>query len=348
MNRNKLLVSVALLLFLSCKKEYGEAQQKNSPYSAVKATALNTLSNVTPIIASGKLASKKEIVLSFKIGGIVRSLSYEEGDHVKSGSTLAALDVVEIDAQVTAAQNSYDKAMRDLNRATNLFKDTVATLEQKQNAETAKEIAASQLQIVHFNRRYAQIKAPLAGKILKRFVEIGELVSPGQPIYKFGGAGTGNSQVVRIGLSDIDIVKLAIGDKAKVTFDAFKHNNYTAIVTEIAEVSDPKTGVYTVELSFIDYHQELKNGFIGKIKLLPSKTPKTYKIPMDALVEGNGKTAKIFYTGDLKTAQGKTVQVDQILKDHFTVPIDQIDSDHLIITAGAPYLRNNDSIRITQ
>ena len=60
---------------------------------------------------------------------------------MKSGQLLAQLDLVEISAYKKQALAAFEKAERDFKRADNLFKEKVATLEQKQNALSALDIA---------------------------------------------------------------------------------------------------------------------------------------------------------------------------------------------------------------
>ncbi|MEO0528364.1 MAG: biotin/lipoyl-binding protein, partial [Bacteroidota bacterium] len=151
--RNKILTVLVVLvaLFYSCKKEYtNDETTKTGNYKNVGVQHIESLLDVQPITATGTLLSKEEIVLSFKIGGIVANLQVEEGETIKKGQRLGSLNLTEINAQVVGAQNTYDKSVRDLERATNLYRDTVGTLEQQQNAKTASEIAGSNLQIARF------------------------------------------------------------------------------------------------------------------------------------------------------------------------------------------------------
>src|ERR1700754_4068683 len=79
---------------------------------------------------SGLIASNSEAHLSFKIGGIISRIYVKEGDHVAAGQLLATLDLTEINAQVQQASQNLEKSQRDEGRMTNLYRDTVASLEQ--------------------------------------------------------------------------------------------------------------------------------------------------------------------------------------------------------------------------
>ncbi|MGD1889306.1 MAG: efflux RND transporter periplasmic adaptor subunit [Cyclobacteriaceae bacterium] len=159
--------SLVVLGLASCKQEYAQNTQPTEP-TAKRVSIQELIPDSEPIslIASGVLASESEMNLSFKVGGIVQEVLVREGQSVQRGQLLARLDLAEINAQVSQARNALKKAERDLKRAENLYRDTVATLEQAQNAQTAYEVAKANLEIVEFNQRYATVVAPVTGKIL--------------------------------------------------------------------------------------------------------------------------------------------------------------------------------------
>ena len=344
-----IILFVTLFSTISCKQEYvTQTQSVTSTAKNVRAVTLQSMVQIEPVTATGTLLSKEEVVLSFKIGGIVNSLNVNVGESINRNQQLGSLNLSEINAQVVGATNAYDKSVRDLERATNLYRDTVGTLEQQQNAKTAKEIANSNLDIARFNRRFSVINTPVKGKVLQRYVDAGQLVSPGQPIYRVGSAGTRGSQTIRLGIADKDIVKIILKDSATIRFDAFAKAEYNAIVTEISQAANPKTGLFEVELTIDEFRQELKNGFIGAVSIKPSLSLSTYKIPMNALVEGKQNKASIFYTEDDNTVKYLEVEVLNFVEDFFTVATDALPKQVKVITGGAPYLAINDSINIVQ
>src|SRR3989454_8195410 len=121
-----------------------------------------------PVTATGTLGPKEEVTLSFKVGGVVSRIFVDEGRVVQAGDTLAELDLSEIDAAVVRARSAAEKAERDLTRARRLYADSVATLEQAQNAQTGRDVTHAELETTLFNRRYAVIVAPASGLILRR------------------------------------------------------------------------------------------------------------------------------------------------------------------------------------
>ena len=129
-----------------------------------------------PIRNSGRLSHKNEMRLSFKTGGLIEQIGVEEGDEVLAGQALATLDLEEIDAQQQRAASNYKKAAADLERFNTLYDEALVSLQIRQNAQSAADSAAAELQIANFNKKLSVIRAPAAGRILKRYAESNELI----------------------------------------------------------------------------------------------------------------------------------------------------------------------------
>src|SRR5262245_53738388 len=200
-----------------------------------------------PVTATGIIALRDEVTLSFKIGGVIAQVLVREGATVRAGQLLATLDLREIDAQVAKARSAAAKADRDLARVTRLYKDSVATRQQMDDATTGAEVARADLETATVNQQYARIVAPSTGVILRRAAEPGELVSTGAPIVTLGSRTSGT--IMRASLPDRDVVRLAVGNRATVHVDAQPGRALQGVVRQIGAAADPRTGTYAVEIA---------------------------------------------------------------------------------------------------
>ncbi len=150
-------------------KETGMGNQDTIP---VKVMALKVEDASQAIATSGQFTTNDETFLSFKNGGIINKIWVKEGDAVRQGQLLATVNQTEISAQVQQVNLSYQKAERDYARASKLYKDSVATLEQMQNAKTALQVAKQQLYAVKFNQNYSEIRATSNGYVLKKLANV--------------------------------------------------------------------------------------------------------------------------------------------------------------------------------
>jgi RND family efflux transporter MFP subunit len=330
----------ALLLFGCVQEEAGNGEASGIPVRM--ADVVHEAVSV-PIHTSGKLASSAEARLSFKIGGIVGRMPVDEGESIARGELIAELKGEEIDAQVTQARSGLEKARRDLGRVRRLYGDSVATLEQLEDAETGHDMAEAQLEIAEFNRAHSAIRAPADGRVLKRFVERNEIVGPGTPVVLFGSGGS--TWTVRAGVTDRDIIRLELGDSAEVTFDAYPDRGFPARVVEIGEAADPMSGAYEVELALNDGGARLVSGFVARVDIYPSLCEPMAVIPIEALVEADAENGYVFVPDESGSAARKrSVALGCILGDRIAVR-SGLDEVSLVITDGAAYLTDGAAIR---
>jgi membrane fusion protein, multidrug efflux system len=311
----------------------------------VKTSVVRKESIRVPVHSTGFLTSDQEIKLSFKTGGIIAKIEVKEGDKVKTGALLASLNLSEINAQVTQAKNGYEKATRDFTRARNLYKDTVATLEQYQNATTALSMAKSNLEIAQYNLTYSKIIAPENGVILKQLYKTNELVGSGYPVFLFGT--TGKSWKIKAGFPDKDIVKINIGDSAKIVIDAWSDVKFYGLVTQVAEMSNPMTGTFEAEISVKDNGYRLASGFVAGVEVYPSKSDSFLTVPVQSLIEADDKSAYVYAV----TADGKArkIKIEILTLTGTSAAVKGIPADMTeIVTEGAAYLRDGVKVEVVK
>jgi membrane fusion protein, multidrug efflux system len=294
---------------------------------------------------SGLIASNSESRLSFKIGGIISKMYVKEGDHVAAGQLLATLDLTEIDAQVKQAEQNLEKSQRDENRLKNLYRDTVATLEQLQNSRTQLSVAAESLHITSFNRQYAQIRASTNGTILQKLMNEGEFAASGAAVLLFNGT-TANDWVVRFGVSDKDWAVLHKGDKAVVSIDAYPDQPFSGSITKLAEGADAGNGTYPVEVNVSPAGHKLAPGLFCTLRLQPPSRTSYSFIPASALAEGEGSTGFVYaLNADNKTVRKIPVHVAFFQGDRIAVN-GGLDHVQQVITEGVGYLTDGAVVRV--
>lgn len=295
---------------------------------------------------SGLIASNSEARLSFKIGGIISKIYVKEGDHVTAGQLLATLDLTEIDAQVQQATQNVEKSQRDEGRMTNLYRDTVASLEQLQNTHTQLTVSKEALRIARFNQQYAQIRAATGGTILQKLMNEGEYAAAGTAVLQFNGTGQ-NDWVVRFGVSDKDWAILKKGDKAAITIDAYPDQPFSGMITKLAEGADPNGGTYAVEVTVIPDGHKLAPGLFCTLRLQPPVGKSLLFIPASALAEGDGNKGFVYTLNDDKrTVRKIPIQIAWLQGDLIAVS-SGLDKVQQVITSGVGYLTERSIVRLT-
>ncbi len=343
-----LAASAATLMLAGCGSGPNAAENKTPSVSPtyVRLAPVERTNAGIPIHAVGRMEAKQELHLSFKIGGIVDKMLVDEGQEVRKGQLLASLSLTEIDAQLTQALNGFDKADRDLKRVKNLFADSVATLEQLQNATTAWEVARAGLDAAQFNRQYAQIIATSDGRVLKRLANVHEQVASGSPVLVMASYDKG--WVIRTALADRDAVRLHLGDTAAILLDAIPGQTLNGSVSEIAAAPNPMNGTYEVEIRLDSEIRQAMTGLIGKVLIVPSSDISSTLVPVEALIGADGSRGYVF-TPTPDGAAARRVQVSiTYLRDGKAGLSERLGDITSVITAGATKLSDGAPIAIVK
>ncbi len=263
------LAICAGVVFLQGCERAQAVSPAESPAQPVRVAQVAHQSFSPPVHAIGLSSGKEEIRLSFKNGGTVESLRVEAGAHVRKGQLLATLNQVEIRAQVQQARANLDKAERDERRVKELQQSGSTPIADVENAHTALEVARAPLDAAQYNAGVAQIVAPEDGTVVRRQVEVNELVAGGQPIYALRSARRGF--VVRVGLADREAVEVQLGAPAKITFDAYPGRTFDGQLTEMATAASPRTGTYEAEIKLDVGDTELLSGLVAHVELAQAK-----------------------------------------------------------------------------
>lgn len=335
-----LLLLVVALSLSGCGKPVPE---KHAPEAIrVKVIALQREKISLPVSAGGLVMPAEEVKLSFKTGGLISEIRVNEGQRVIKGDVLAVLNAAEIEAASAQYREGYEKAVRDYTRAKKLFTDSVATLEQLQNAETAVNMSKAAMEAAAFNLRHTRIMAPENGVILKKLAEKSEMIGPGYPILVLGTSNQGWK--IRTGLADRDFVRIQTGDSAAVTLDAYPGVHFRARVSRVSEAANPLTGTYEIELDLLAPGRKMAAGLVANLEIFPRQEETFIRLPVQALASADASQGTIFIVTDSMVARKTQVRIFQIYQSYVAL-YDDPNLTGRAVTEGAAYL--SDGSRVT-
>lgn len=341
-------IGLSFLWILGCNSK-GDTLKAEIPKGKIPVRTEAIVQQAADLViqATGKFTTDEETMLSFKTGGIVSHIYVREGDKIRKGQLLATLDLTEINVGVNQAQLGYEKAMRDYERVQRLLADSVATLEQAQNAKTALDIAAQSLEAAKFNLSFSQIRAVGNGYVLKKFANPGQQVSAGSPVLQTNGIAQNNWKL-KANLSDKDWAMTREGDAVEIFTGVENTKSYSGRISRKSQIADPVTGTYAVEIEFAESAPSyLASGMFGTTKIQSKANASTWYIPFEALLDANGGEGFVFVTKDGETATKVPVRVGKILPDKVQI-IDGLEGYSDLIVTGSAYLTNQSPIQITK
>ncbi len=300
---------------------------------------------VRTLSAVGTVRYRRETPLGFTTSGKVQSVRFNEGDFVKRGALLAALDTTNVGADLSVAEAERARAQAEFARIAELYKEGWVTKARYEAADTAAKAAAARVSQARFASGTSQLYAPSSGVILARNVEPGQVVAAGAAAVILGQADQGF--VFRVPVIDRDASQLRVGMAAEITLEALAGTPMTATISEIEGQANASTGAFTV-LFALPSQIKLRAGQIGTARLkLPASDSGAMQIPASALF--NVRTGEgLVYIVNPKTSRVETrnVVIEQLMDD-FVIINGGLNPGDALVVSGGEKLRTGAKVRAT-
>ena len=257
------------------------------------------------ISATGTVAWRRETSLGFTSAGRIATVAVNEGDTVRPGQLLAALDSTTVAASVSSARAERDRAAAEYARSTKLLEQGWVTRPRVDNARATLAAAEANVRSAGFQSRNAAIVSPGAGTVLARLADAGQVVAAGTPVLVVGEASGG--RVIRLPLADRDAARLLVGAPATVRLAAIE-GELTGSVIEIGGRAERATGTFVVEIGLPD-DPRLRAGQIGTVSIVAS-SPGTLSLLVPPAAVFAPRAGQAFvYVAD---ADGKRVKLRRV------------------------------------
>ncbi|MCP9450938.1 MAG: efflux RND transporter periplasmic adaptor subunit, partial [Nitrospira sp.] len=232
-----------------------------------------------------------QATLSSRIQGTIDTLLVREGMAVSKGRPVIRLDSRDVEAELARAVAEVENAQAHLDRMNQLFERDAVSKQEMENAVRAYKVAEANRKAIEAQLSYTVVKAPFDGVITEKFVEAGELASPGQPLLRME-----NTRQLRLEatVAEGDIKALSPGEKIPVVIDALGESVLIGTVARILPAGDPQTHTFTVRVD-LPSTPGLKSGMFGRLKLERGTHP-TVLLPDTAVAE-RGQLVSVFVVG---------------------------------------------------
>jgi multidrug efflux system membrane fusion protein len=292
-----------------------------------------------------------------------RSRALGEGDRVKRGDVLARLrdseyrdKVEQATGKVAAARATAEKARLDFERATRLFKTQSITRPEMEAATANRDGAVAQLaaaeaalQEARVSLRDTALVAPIDADVLKKHAEPGTYLGPGMPAFILGDVR--NVKVV-LGLPDVALQGVKLGQPVAVTTDAVPNRTFTARVSRIASAADGTTRNFDVEVEIPNPDRLWKPGMIAAVEI-GSGDPNAAVplLPLTAFVQAPGGDKDAFgvlvVEGDGATAHAKLrpVDVGDVVGNRVVVTRG-LAAGERVVTVGASMITDGERVEV--
>ncbi len=333
---------LTLMLLVACGGEKTATKTADDEVYPVQVVTVQQENMLRTLNAVGTVRYRRETTLGFTSPGKVATVRFDEGDFVKRGSLLAALDSTVVGADLSVANAERDRTRADLERIRSLYTDGWVTKARFEASEAAAQAAEARVRQAGFATGNAQLYAPSSGVVLTRNVEPGQVVSAGTAVMVIGENDEGF--VFRVPIVDRDASKLRIGMAAEISIESLGGAPISATISEIDGRANEATGAFTVQFRLATRPQ-LRSGQIGTAAIkLPAADSGALQIPASALFGVRTDEGLVYVVDAKDRVETRNVAIERVTDD-FVIVTGGIKPGDVIVTSGGEKLRTGSKVR---
>lgn len=302
---------------------------------------------------SGEVRGRYETQLSFQVSGKILKRYVELGSVVNPGDVLMEIDSKDIQetvnitsAQVASAKSQLSLAEANLERYRKLYEEGAVSHMQLDQYQNAYEVAlanyrqASAQYTQGSNQLgYTTLVADSAGVIASIHVEVGQVVSAGQPVISIV---TNGEREIEINVPENRIDEVRNAQQVNVSFWALPGVTTEGKVREISPVADKVTRTYKVRISLTNPPANINLGMTASVAVAKSTGQQTVYIPLTAIYQ-TGDTPQVWVINEGSVSL-RPVKVGSFGNDKIQI-LEGLQDGDVIVTAGVQKLREGQKVR---
>jgi RND family efflux transporter MFP subunit len=238
---------------------------------------------IEAVYATGTVEPTIMLPIAARITARLAELDVDEGERVRAGQQLARLEDTDLASNLAQLRSQEAFAHAEYRRYAALLPRGVIARTQYDKARSDWQSARSAADRAAAELRYARLLAPTAGTVIRRDGEIGQLMTPGSPVFWLA---VDSPPRVTADVDEEDIARVLPGQAVLIRADAFPGQVFQGRVHGITPKGDPTGRSYRVRIA-IDGGTPLRVGMTAELNIIVRRHADALLLPDGALVGGD-------------------------------------------------------------
>jgi RND family efflux transporter MFP subunit len=334
-------------------KEPAAEQARPHP---VLVTTVRYESVTQPRSLAATIRPRIESDLGFRVSGKVARRLVQNGDLVRRGQALLALDTTDFklqleqaEAEVRAATTAVAQAEADEARTTTLNKSGWSPAAALDKARSAAQEARSRLtraqravELSHNALNYATLEADADGVVTATPVEPGQVVAAGQPAIRLARLGEPEA-LVALPETFIERARSALGS---LTLWSLPGRSYEVKLRELSPMAEGLTRTYAARYTIVNPDEAVRLGMSATLTLTGADSQRAARLPLTAVFNhGQGANVWVVTESDRLTARAVTIARYEVQSVLVTSGVSEGEN---VVTLGVEKLNEGLLVRPTQ
>ena len=313
----------------------------------VEVVTLETAPFVEEMRLTAVAVANQDVILAAEESGVIRALYADRGAHVTPGDEIAKIDDGVLSAQVDQARAAAELAAQMWERRRRLWEQDevgseIAYLEARYAAEqTGASLAALEERLAR-----TVIRAPFGGVLEDRFVDVGAMVSPGEPVARLVDL---DPVKVFAGVPERYATDVAVGASAIMTFDALGEGVYQAPILYVGSTVDPQNRTFPIEVELPNPNGAIKPQMVANMGVTRREVESAVVVPQDALVRVEDGYILYIVVGGLdgQVAEARAVELGPTRRNLVVIEKGVTGGEQLVVV-GQRSLAHGDRVNVVE
>jgi len=356
MKHTNYIIAFFTLAFLmtSCGGEDKKVVVDTTPAVNVKVKTVSEDSSSPFLTVSGKVEAVKSASISTRMMGYVNKIYVKVGDKVRNGQLLLSVNnadvsakLAQVNAGIAEATAAFTNAEKDYNRFTALFQENSASQKEldditaNYNMANARLESAKQMKNeVNAQMGYANIRAPFSGVVTNKFINAGDMASPGMPLLEVESPG--KYQVLAM-VPESEILEINNHTEVTVQIKAL-NKTLKGKVVEVSTSSKSTGGQYLVKVIIDEIDAQILSGMYATVQFPIERktTTSAIMIPVEAIIK-SGQLSGVYTVSQSNRALLRWLRLGRTFGDKVEV-LSGLSADEQYIVSAEGKLFNGAKI----
>lgn len=296
------------------------------------------------VVVTGPVEPVRSIGVNSLLAGTVMSVPAQEGDRVQAGQLLAELDGRETRAQSERAEAVLANAKATFERNEQLHATRIITDAEFLQSRAAFDVAKSDAELWRTRLAFTRITAPSPGVVTAKHVEAGSAVSPNQRVFDLADVSL---LVVKVQLSELDVVHVRPGAEVDVVLDAYPGQHVGGRVRRVFPSADAESRLLPVEVALarLPAGVTARPGFLARVTFQLDRRRGALVVPAAAV--GVGEEGEFVYVVEGDSLLRRPIDLG-ITAEGLVEVTKGLASGERVVISGHTNLRPGSRVRVTE
>jgi len=227
------------------------------------------------------IAAVQGVTVTPDIPGIVREIAFESGASVAKGDLLVRLDTASEESQLRAMEAQAGLARSNLTRARSLRAEGSVSQSDLDTAEAALKQYEANADTIRVTIEKKTIRAPFAGRLGIRQVNVGQYLDLGKPIVSLQSLAPVYAD---FSLPQQELAKLKTGMRVRLSSDTYPGRQFEGVLTAINPDLDALTRSVGLQATFANGDELLRPGMFARVEVLLPEEQEVLVIPATSVL----------------------------------------------------------------